>query len=268
MTHGTDDLEQYAELAALADGTLSERRRAQLEDEVAASPQLQALLAEQQSAVDRFRSLEVAAPARLRAELTDRGARVGVSRAPKRERRFRVPRLTWPQGLAGATAVAALIALVVLVVSGTSAPSVAAAAELGQRPPTSPAPAAQAGQPKLLAADVSGVPFPNWLGKFGWRATGARADHVGGRRAVTIFYSKGTRRLAYTIVSGSALKVPAGGVPAVREGTKLLSFNGLAGRPTVVWTRGGHTCILSGVGVPRATMLELAGWKGKGVVPF
>jgi hypothetical protein len=268
MTHGTDDLEQYAELDALADGTLGERRRAELEDEVAASPKLQALLAEQQSAVDRFRSLELAAPARLRAQLAERGARVRTSRPAQREARFRLARLTWPQGLAGATALAALIAVVVLVVGGTSAPTVAAAAELGQRPPTAPAPAAQVGQPKLLAADVSGVPFPNWVGKFGWRATGARVDHVGGRRAVTIFYSKAGRQLAYTIVSGGALKVPAGGVPAVREGTKLLAFTSLAGRPSVVWTRGGHTCILSGVGVPRAKMLELAGWKGKGVVPF
>jgi hypothetical protein len=57
-------------------------------------------------------------------------------------------------------------------------------------------------------------------------------------------------------------------VPAVREGTRLLSFAGLAGRPAVVWVREGHTCVLSGIGVPRDTMLKLAGWKGQGVVPF
>ena len=267
MTHGTEDSEQHAELAALADGTLGGPRREELEDEVAGSPGLQALLAEQHEAVDMFRAVDLAAPAGLRAELARRGARVGSTRAA-RKRGIHVPQLSWPRGLAGGAALAALIAAVVLVVSGTSAPSVAEAAKLGQGRPTAPAPAAQPGRPKLLAADVSGVPFPNWVAKFGWRATGRRVDHAGGRREVTVFYSKAGKRLAYTIVSGNALKTPAGGVPAIREGTRLLSFAGLAGRPAVVWLRQGHTCVLSGVGVPRSTMLKLAGWKGQGVVPF
>ena len=40
MTHESHELDRYAELAALADGSLGERRRAELEDEVAASPEL------------------------------------------------------------------------------------------------------------------------------------------------------------------------------------------------------------------------------------
>src|SRR6266516_7876864 len=107
MTHGTDDLEQYAELAALADGTLSGRRRDELEEEVAGSPTLQALLAEQQQAVDLFRGMELAAPRELRDRLV-----------PRREPRRR-PRLSWPQSLAGGAALAALVAVVVLVVGGT-----------------------------------------------------------------------------------------------------------------------------------------------------
>ena len=259
-----DELEQHAELAALADGSLGERRRAELEDEVAASPELQALLAEQQKAVDLFRATKLPVPAALREDLARRGARV----TPKPKRGFRLPALGWPRGLAGGAAVAALVAVVVFVVSGTSAPSVASAAQLGQRPPSQPAPTAQAAQPKLLDADVSGVPFPNWAGKFGWKPVGKRVDKVGGRQAVTVFYEKGGKRLAYTIVSGNRLKPPAGGAPAVREGTGLLAYGDIAGRPAVVWTRGGHTCILSGAGVPRPTMLMLAGWKGQGVVPF
>ena len=231
---------------------------------MAASPELQALLAEQQQAVDLFRATKLPAPTALRDELSRRGARV----APKQRRGLRLPALGWPQGLAGGAALAALIAVVVFVVSGTSAPSVASAAQLGQRPPSQPAPTAQAAQPKLLDADVSGVPFPNWAGKFGWKPVGKRVDKVGGRQAVTVFYEKGGKRLAYTIVSGNRLKPPAGGAPAVREGTELLAYGDVAGRPAVVWTRGGHTCILSGAGVPRPTMLKLAGWKGQGVVPF
>jgi len=257
---------QPSELAALADGSLSGRRRSELEAEVAASPTLQALLAEQEQAAQLLRGAGISAPRALRDDLAARGARVTAT--GPRKRRIELPRLSWPQSLAGGGALAALIAVLVFVVSGTSAPSVASAAQLGQRAPTAPAPTAQADQPKLLDADVSGVPFPNWAGKFGWRPIGKRVDRVGGRNAVTVFYEKGGRHLAYTIVSGNHLKAPAGGSPAVREGTKLLAYGSLAGRPAVVWTRGGHTCILSGVGVPRDTMLKLAGWKGQGVVPF
>ena len=40
------------------------------------------------------------------------------------------------------------------------------------------------------------------------------------------------------------------------------------GRTVVTWERGGHTCVLSAEGVPADELLELAGWKGKGAVPF
>ena len=39
-------------------------------------------------------------------------------------------------------------------------------------------------------------------------------------------------------------------------------------RTVVTWLRDGHTCVLSGSGVPRRTMLELAAWKGDGAVAF
>ena len=38
----------------------------------------------------------------------------------------------------------------------------------------------------------------------------------------------------------------------------------------MTWERGGHTCVLSAIQpeVPTSDLLELAGWKGKGGVPF
>ena len=36
----------------------------------------------------------------------------------------------------------------------------------------------------------------------------------------------------------------------------------------VTWLRDGHTCVLSGVGVPEDTLTKLAVWKGKGAVTF
>ena len=40
------------------------------------------------------------------------------------------------------------------------------------------------------------------------------------------------------------------------------------GRTVVTWERNGHTCVLSSTDVPRDTLLDLAGWHGKGELPF
>jgi hypothetical protein len=253
-----EEHEDHAELAALADGTLRGRRRAELEQEVARSPELRALLAEQEWAVALLSGLDLEAPANLRERVAPRA----------KPRRFQ-PRPLHLGAAVGATAALAVVAIaVILALGGASSPSLAKAAALGQRPAAGAAPAARTGQPKLLAVDVEGVPFPNWAAKFGWEPVGTRTDTIRGRRATTVFYSKAGKRLAYTIVAGDPLKVPSGGAPAVREGTRLLAFADLAGRPAVTWLREGHTCLLTADGVPRATMLKLAGWKGQGAVPF
>lgn len=250
--------DEPVELAALADGSLAPERRAALEARVAASPELAARLAEQQRthALIQGVTATVEAPAGLRRRLeAERGSR----------RRRGRPQLLLGTGLAAAVATA--LALLFTLPGGAGGPSLATAAGYAVRPATGVAPPPQPGEPKLLARAVGGVPFPNWVEKFGWRATGARTDTLSGRRVVTVFYEKQGHRLGYTIVDGDALRVPGDAAPAVREGTELRTF-AANGRLVVTWLRGGHTCVLSGPGVGRAVLLKLAAWKGKGAVPF
>jgi hypothetical protein len=98
---------------------------------------------------------------------------------------------------------------------------------------------------------------------------GTRTDEIGGRKTRTVFYEKDGKRIAYTIVEGDALSAPGDAATATREGTELQWIES-EGRTVVTWERGGHTCVLSAVQpeVPTNDLLELAGWKGKGGVPF
>jgi anti-sigma-K factor RskA len=95
--------EQLAELAALADGSLAPERRAELEAQIAESPELAELLAEQERAVGFARSAasEVEAPAGLR-------ARVDARRRARRVSGWRRPVLI---GAAAAATVVVAVAV-------------------------------------------------------------------------------------------------------------------------------------------------------------
>jgi hypothetical protein len=248
--------DEPVELAALADGSLDPQAGAALRARVAGSPELVALLDEQERSVALVRqaSAPVAAPAGLR-------TRVEAERRPRRRALLR-------NGLVlGAGLAAAAAALALVLVPGGAAPTVASAAGFSTRGATGAAPALEPGQPKLLARAVGGVRFPNWRKQFGWHATGARADRLSGRDTGTVFYEKDGRRLGYTIVAGPSLPVPPGATQFVRGGTNLHVFT-VNGRLVVTWRRGGRTCVLSGPGVARGVLLDLASWNGKGAVPF
>jgi hypothetical protein len=250
-----------AELTALADGSLPRRRRARLEAELARSPELVELLEKQRRAVAAVRSLDARAPAGLR-------ARVEAERRAQSRKRSPGGWLRRPAvagGLATAAAFALLLALVLP--GGAGGPSVVEAAELAEQPAQAPAPGADPTEPALLDAMAEGLAFPNWAEEFGWRATGRRVEEVDGRRAVTVFYEKEGRRIGYTILSGEPLDAPEGSDTAVREDTTLRLLKN-EDRMIVTWVRDGHTCVLSGVGVEAATLLDLAAWKGKGAVRF
>jgi anti-sigma factor RsiW len=250
--------EQLADLAQLADGTLPAARRAEVEAQVAASPELTELLRAQTLTLDALhRSAEqTGAPARLRARVEQRGTR---SRARRRLAPFRAV------VTAGVAAVIALALALPGVLSGGL--TVADAAAFAEKPASAPAPAVVPGTPQLLDAKVGDVPFPNYAKKFGWKAVGARRDHKSGRDILTVFYRKDGRTIAYSIVSGTALDIPSSAHPSTRTGVEYRTFRH-NGRTVVTWRRGGHTCVLSAPTVPPAELVSLADWRGKGAIPF
>jgi hypothetical protein len=245
------------DLARLADGTLAPERARELEERLAGSPELSAMLAEQKRAVAAVRGLEDQAPLVLRERIEtmrERGA-------PKRRntRRF---------GLLGAltTAAACLaVAVAVIVGSGASGPTLAKASAFTFQPATGPAPTHTSDG--TLDRNVDGVPYPYWKGEYGWWASGSRVDKINGRTATTVFYRKGDRRVGYTIVTGKPVDLPGSAAMTVRKGIRF-HIAPLHGATVVTWERRGHSCILSGVGVSKHELLKLAGWKDSGELPY
>ncbi len=257
-----------ATLVAYVDGNLDADKRAGVESRAAADPGFAAALAEQRQGRDAIVTAaeSTGAPLALRARVEgladDRGRRHGDRRPSARTR---LGGIRWPGAALVAGAVAIVLAALVLVGGGPGIEDVAAAAV---REPTAQV-ATVPPDSKLLQENVSGVAFPNYAAKFGWKPVGTRTDEIGGRKTRTVFYEKDGKRIAYTIVEGDALSAPGDAATATREGTELQWIES-EGRTVVTWERGGHTCVLSAVQpeVPTNDLLELAGWKGKGGVPF
>jgi hypothetical protein len=249
--------DEHADLAALADGSLPPERAAAVEQHIAQSPELAAALAQQRQAVALLRDAVAStqAPLALRERLESDRARLA---GPRRRRRI------FAIATAGAVAAVAIIAVMVGLSGGPGAPSVAEAAALAGKPPTAGAPAVSS-TPQLLDIDQSGVAFPNWEPKFGWKAVGSRTDELDGRNTTTVFYEKGAKRIAYTIVSGRALDDPDNYAQVTLQDVPLKVFPN-DGAKDVTWLRAGHSCVMSGEGVPPAKMLELASWPGQGNV--
>jgi hypothetical protein len=245
------------DLARLADGSLAPERARELEKRVADSPELSALLAEQRRTIHAVRALDEAAPMALREQVE----RMRERSAPRRRRTKRY-------GLVGAltTAGACLaVALAVIVGSGASGPTLAQAAAFTIMPATGPAPTHSFDG--TLNLDVDGVPYPYWKDDFGWKASGSRVDKFHGRTATTVFYTKGNRRIGYTIVTGKPVSVSGSPTVTFRRGTRFRSV-AVRGNTVLTWVRRGHSCILSGVNVSRAHLLKLAGWKDAGELPY
>jgi hypothetical protein len=216
---------------------------------------------ERVAATIRKASSEVRAPAELRQRVEDLR---GGPTAPAK------PRPWWTRFPAVATATAAVAAavLAIVILPGGGEPSVTEAAALAEQPAAGPAPAAEPGQPTLLAASFEGLSYPEWEREFGWRAVGERTDELDGRDTHTVFYENADgARIGYTIVAGDALPDPPGAKRSVVDGVELAAFQA-DGANGVTWLRGGHSCVLAGEGVERSTLLELAAWKGDGAVTF
>ena len=246
------------DLARLADGTLEPSRRERVERRVRSSSELQARLREQRRAVAAARS--IAQPERAPLTLrTRRQAMVAHSRSRGRGLGL---------GLGLVSAVGTLALTVTLVGAGQTGLTLAQAATLATRPPTiAVAEPRDDGVtlPRLRAAEL---PFPYWGDRFDWRATGARTDRLGGRLETTVFYRRGPRLIAYTIVAGDYLADFPGARTMLRSGTWLTVYPRLGDRVVVTWLRRGHTCVLSGRDVPLSALTALATWSGRGRIPY
>ncbi len=244
------------DLAQLADGSLGGYDRAELEARLGGSPSLRAVFERQRAGATALRGLNLEAPASLRARIAAEAATSSRVRRPRR------------LALAGALAAVAAAALAVVHVlpSGSEAPTVREASRLAELPPTGGV-AVEPSNPKLLAANVEGVPFPNWSKQFGWRQAGIRSDQLKDRNARTVLYEHDGKRIAYTIVSGDGIAAPSDASTTKRNGVTLHAL-GDRGRRVVTWWRNGRTCVLSASNVGDRELLKLASWKGDGAVPF
>lgn len=209
---------------------------------MAASPRLQALLREQEEVLAAVRGRDELAPARLRD---------AVAAGPARSHRRRA------FALAGAAAVAATTTLLVIVGSEPAPPTLAATTAFGARAAMSSRPVSRPGARTLPGVAVDGVRYPDWRHEYGWRARGSRVDRLGSRRATTVFYEKRGQRVAYTIVSGGPMSIPASSRPARWEGRLRHVFRA-NGRIAVTWERRGHTCLVSAGGVRGRTLVKLS----------
>jgi anti-sigma factor RsiW len=243
---------ELADLSALADGSLAPERRAAVQARIDADPQLRELFERELQAariLARARARDRAGPALREAIETLRG-----SQAP--DRRVRRTR-GWAAGVG--VAVAAAVALLAVVLTGSQAPaspSVPQAVALALRGSSLPAPAPDPSSPRTqLAAAVGTLHFPNYRWGLNTNAVGQRSDQLASRRAVTVYYSRGEQRLAYTIVSGPPLRWPKG--QATMPGFVALR---VGGRTVVTWRRDGHTCVISATGVPLHELLAIASW--------
>jgi hypothetical protein len=236
---------EMAELAAFADGS---RDDPALAARIAASPRLQALVAEQRVALAAIRAARPEAPQRLRVALGTR----------PRARRRRGGVLSFGLATAGVVGLA-----IVALLPGASAPTVAQAAALASRGPIQAAPPRDPARPGALSRNVDGVRYPYWEDTFGWTASGARSDRLDGRSVFTVYYASRTASIGYTIIAGKALPEPRGARSYALEGTRFEALQ-LAGRTVVTWQRAGHTCVLSATHLPLRTLLDLAGWRDDG----
>jgi anti-sigma factor RsiW len=218
-THLPPEVE--ADLVALADGNLSPVRRIEIEARVAAEPSLAAALEQQRAALSLLAGLNQPAPLDLRRRVCEL----------RRRRRGIVLRRWLPLGFVATAAAAA--ALMLLVAGGAPAVDEVVAAAL--RPATA--------QP-TGAEQLDGLRFPR---PANWRAVGVRSDTLDGRATRTVFYERGGRRVAYTIVAGPPLDASSGHLRS-------------RGRAAFRWVRDGHTCVISG-SVDSALLTNVSRWR-------
>lgn len=217
--------------------------------------------------IEFVRSIDVRAPEELHGRID---ALVAERSAQGRRRPIAGRSLPAAVGwrLAGALALVAVAAALVVSLTGGGSPAltVREASALTLRPATTAAPAENPRNGTQLAAAVDGVAFPYWEERFGWRATGARSDHIGGRAVMTVFYANGRgQRIGYAILAGTPAPHVSGGVVRWLDGTPYRLLVEDASN-VVTWLRDGHMCVVAGRGVDSGTLLALASWDEHGTI--
>ncbi len=94
------------------------------------------------------------------------------------------------------------------------------------------------------------------LADLGWVPVGTRVDEVAGRAASTVFFERGGRRVALTVVSGQPVPPERGAVRITRDGVEMFRQVD-EGRLVLSWRRAGRTTALSAVGVSQSELLDL-----------
>jgi len=234
-------------LIGLADGSLPAEQREAAERELLGDPERAAALERQRRAVAAIRAATPDAPDELRRRIEAQMQ----ARAPRRVRRHAVA------GLAAAAALALL--MVLLPLGPPRAPPVTEVAALAERGIGAPAPAPDPQQRGLLDEHADGIPYPDWSVAFDWKAHGARADELAGRRAETVFYEHDGHVIGYTIIEGDPLEPPRDARRVVRNGREIHAWKD-GPRDVVTFVRDGRTCVLSGDVLARETLIALAAW--------
>lgn len=262
------------ELAALADGSLTGKRREDALGRVRDSRELQDELGEQRRVVELTAAVnaKVDAPEslhrRVEALLTPGEHEIPRARSPRSRLRSgsRLSGLLGPRTALAAVAALAAIAVVAAIGllggrdhSGASSLSAKTAATLALSAATGPAPVENERNRSQLKVAVDGVSFPYWKERFGWRSSGTRTDAVGGHTVTTVFYANSDgRRVGYAIASGHAPRTE-GGTVVRRWGVSYRLF-AQDGATIVTWRRDGHLCVMAGRGVSARTLVSLASW--------
>jgi hypothetical protein len=158
------------------------------------------------------------------AESAPPGLRAAVAR--RRPAQRPAARLRPRAAVAGAALAAGLA--IILTVPANSTMPVADAAAIALRTPTH---ATQPGDDRSVYRRGS------------WGYVGRRSDRIGGRDAITTTYASGRTRMAYMIVYGRALTVPAAATWNTSGGTRFGILRS-GGALVVTWKRGGYDCLL------------------------
>jgi hypothetical protein len=158
------------------------------------------------------------------------------------------------------TALSLLLAITLITSGGEIARGYDEALARAVQPPIAPPPGESDSDPASLNRSIGGAAFPYWGESLDWRAVGSRRGAIAGRRVETVYYKQRSGpRVAYSIFDGKRLPDPDGTV--IERGGRDYRVLRAGAITAVAWVDRGHTCVLSGIDTPLATLMRLASWE-------